>query len=246
MVAKSKRTYKYGDQPIRAKTVQVVQEQFGGAATSAQVDEYLKSIYPDYGNNTLTNLIVNSVNCKRSNWSFNRTARRTDDLNHRHNQYDRLFKRGNIFEIYNPSIHGVFELYEDENGNWLFRKVRPEFEVAVESATRLSTEERKEVLSIASTTPDIIEVVSRAFKRNPYVVAEVLIRAKGKCQNCKQDAPFKRVDGSPFLEVHHIEWLSHGGDDSVENAIALCPNCHRQAHYGELELLPVNCAVNIK
>ncbi|WP_163591073.1 HNH endonuclease, partial [Klebsiella variicola] len=39
-------------------------------------------------------------------------------------------------------------------------------------------------------------------------------------------------DGTPFLEVHHIEWLSNGGEDSVENAIALCPNCHRQAHFG--------------
>ncbi|MEE7094460.1 HNH endonuclease, partial [Escherichia coli O10] len=47
-------------------------------------------------------------------------------------------------------------------------------------------------------------------------------------------------DGTPFLEVHHIEWLSKGGEDSVENAIALCPNCHRQAHYGDLTLLPVN------
>ncbi|MCM7737031.1 HNH endonuclease [Enterobacter hormaechei] len=61
-----------------------------------------------------------------------------------------------------------------------------------------------------------------------------------KCQSCKSDAPFLKVDGTPFLEVHHIEWLSNGGEDSVENAIALCPNCHRQAHYGVLELVPVN------
>ncbi|MEY8786001.1 HNH endonuclease [Citrobacter freundii] len=30
------------------------------------------------------------------------------------------------------------------------------------------------------------------------------------------------------------------GEDSVENAIALCPNCHREAHYGALELVVVN------
>ncbi|BDZ92717.1 hypothetical protein VEE69_15940 [Escherichia coli] len=53
-------------------------------------------------------------------------------------------------------------------------------------------------------------------------------------------APSLKEDGTPFLEVHHIEWLSKGGEDSVENAIALCPNCHRQAHYGDLTLLPVN------
>lgn len=33
-------------------------------------------------------------------------------------------------------------------------------------------------------------------------------------------------------EVHHKVPLSAGGDDTVENAIALCPNCHRKAHFG--------------
>ncbi|HHE3726254.1 TPA: HNH endonuclease, partial [Escherichia coli] len=63
----------------------------------------------------------------------------------------------------------------------------------------------------------------------------------GTCSHLpKRDAPFLKEDGTPFLEVHHIEWLSKGGEDSVENAIALCPNCHRQAHYGALELVAVN------
>jgi len=35
------------------------------------------------------------------------------------------------------------------------------------------------------------------------------------------------------LEVHHKVPLAEGGDDTVENAIALCPNCHRHAHYGK-------------
>jgi len=26
--------------------------------------------------------------------------------------------------------------------------------------------------------------------------------------------------------------LSEGGEDTLENAIALCPNCHRKMHYG--------------
>ncbi len=235
MVAKSPRVFKYGTQPIRSTTVQVV-EQLGGAATANEVDVFLKAKFPHYKDNTYSNLIVNTVNCNRSYWSFNKTARRTDDSTHRHHQYDRLFKRGNIFEIYNPAVHGVFELYESEVGEWCFREVRSEFEDAVELAFKLTSEERKKILSAASKTPEVTEVTSRVFKRNPVVVAEVLLRANGKCQRCKRDAPFKREDGSPYLEVHHIEWLSRGGEDSVENAIALCPNCHRQAHYGNLDL----------
>jgi 5-methylcytosine-specific restriction protein A len=26
--------------------------------------------------------------------------------------------------------------------------------------------------------------------------------------------------------------LASDGDDTVENAVALCPNCHRRAHFG--------------
>ena len=36
--------------------------------------------------------------------------------------------------------------------------------------------------------------------------------------------------GEPFLETHHIEWLAKGGMDSLNNTVALCPNCHRRIH----------------
>ena len=212
MSAKSKRTYKYGDQPIRTTTVQVVEEQFGGAATAKQVDDYLRKLFPHYKDDTWLNLIVNTVNFNRSYWSFNKTARRTDDVTHRHHEYDRLFKRGNIFEIYQPSIHGVWELYQDQQGQWCYRKVKSEFEKAVDAASQLSPSERKEILVTESKTPELIVVTTRVYKRSPCV----------------------------FLEVHHIKWLSNGGEDSVENALALCPNCHRQAHYGVLDLVPIN------
>ncbi|WP_085974995.1 HNH endonuclease [Escherichia coli] len=77
------------------------------------------------------------------------------------------------------------------------------------------------------------QVLSTVFVRNPDVVAEVLHRAKGFCEKCYNPAPFQRAkDGTPYLEVHHIQPLAKGGEDTVKNAIALCPNCHRQQHYG--------------
>jgi len=32
------------------------------------------------------------------------------------------------------------------------------------------------------------------------------------------------------LECHHVKWLSKEGEDTIENAVALCPNCHRKMH----------------
>ena len=39
-----------------------------------------------------------------------------------------------------------------------------------------------------------------------------------------------RVDESKDLQVHHIEARSHLGDDSEQNLITLCADCHRGVH----------------
>jgi len=93
-----------------------------------------------------------------------------------------------------------------------------------------SRSSRQARLATAPKTPDRIPTTSTSFRRNPDVVAEVLLRAEGKCEGCLQPAPFKRAsDGTPYLEVHHRVMLAAGGEDTVANAIALCPNCHRAA-----------------
>ena len=92
-------------------------------------------------------------------------------------------------------------------------------------------------LTAAPEIPERYMVLTTAYRRNPDVVAEVLIRAGGVCESCSASAPFlKDSDGSPYLEVHHKKRLADGGFDTVANAIALCPNCHRNAHFGNLNL----------
>ena len=103
----------------------------------------------------------------------------------------------------------------------------------VESAMHLSEMELEKRLLRASKVPERINLIVTGFKRNADVIAAVLIKASGICGRCKKNAPFNRKsDGNPFLEVHHIKPLSEGGEDTVENAEAVCPNCHRAAHFG--------------
>jgi 5-methylcytosine-specific restriction endonuclease McrA len=107
------------------------------------------------------------------------------------------------------------------------------FERAVREALRDSTESRRARLANAPRKATVRVITTLAFNRNPDVIAEVLLRAGGYCEACGQPAPFTRAsDGTPYLEVHHRVRLADGGDDTVENAIALCPNCHRKQHYG--------------
>ncbi|MGB3609893.1 MAG: HNH endonuclease signature motif containing protein [Cellvibrio sp.] len=70
------------------------------------------------------------------------------------------------------------------------------------------------------------------YVRDPAVKAWVLNAANGHCECCGKPAPFMTALNEPFLEVHHLRQLADGGSDTVANAVALCPNCHRELHYG--------------
>lgn len=70
------------------------------------------------------------------------------------------------------------------------------------------------------------------YIRDPKVKAWVLKEAGGSCECCGSKAPFITESGEPFLEVHHLRRLADGGSDTISNAVALCPNCHREMHYG--------------
>lgn len=95
-------------------------------------------------------------------------------------------------------------------------------------------EDRRRRLRGAQRIPQTFNVQAMVYRRNPDVIAEVLDRANGNCEECGSAAPFLRArNGLPYLEVHHRRPLSQGGEDTVENAIALCPNCHRRFHYGQ-------------
>lgn len=107
------------------------------------------------------------------------------------------------------------------------------FQLEINNALHLSHEERQRGLAQVGRNSSFYEVKSKVFIRNPYVVAATLVRAQGVCEECKHKAPFNRVsDGTPYLEVHHIQPLANGGEDTIQNTMALCPNCHRKRHFG--------------
>lgn len=70
------------------------------------------------------------------------------------------------------------------------------------------------------------------YKRSKDVRDYVLARAAGVCEECGLPAPFKRLDGSPYLEPHHIRRVADGGPDHPSSVGAICPTCHRRIHYG--------------
>lgn len=103
-------------------------------------------------------------------------------------------------------------------------------EIRQRQAARLSDKELRRRVAGAPPRPGQRQTISTQYERNAYIGEMAKRRANGVCQLCNCAAPFKDKTHLPFLEVHHITWLSKGGEDRLENAVALCPNCHRKMH----------------
>lgn len=179
------------------------------------------------------------------------------ESNHRHlRQVDWIYSVGNLAqgipagEVQRNAPRQTKELLSDEVGYHLLKllanrderalsketlqQFKSAFVSSVEMSSQDTSDARQQRLKNAKKFALRKPVLSYEFVRNPDVVAEVLYRAEGTCGRCLSPAPFaRRADGAPYLEVHHKMPLSFGGEDTVENAIALCPNCHRQLHYGQ-------------
>ena len=74
------------------------------------------------------------------------------------------------------------------------------------------------------------EVKTIHRERNQYIAEFTKARAKGICDLCGEEAPFKDKSGRPYLESHHVITLAEDGPDAIYNTVAICPNCHRKIH----------------
>ena len=82
--------------------------------------------------------------------------------------------------------------------------------------------------------PETEEVTTKRLKRSDHVAAVVKQMADFKCEvdTCSYQG-FEKSDGDQYIEIHHLDQLSDGGEDSIDNAVAVCPNCHRMLHFGK-------------
>lgn len=96
------------------------------------------------------------------------------------------------------------------------------------------TELRQRAVEAGQNAEGRIETTTQevtAYDRSTAIREYVIARADGQCEGCGDDAPFIGSTGEPYLHAHHIDELSSGGEDTLENVIALCPNCHYRVHH---------------
>ena len=69
-------------------------------------------------------------------------------------------------------------------------------------------------------------------------------RAGNKCECCGCET-FEKKNGEMYFEIHHIVHYSNGGENSAQNCVLLCPNCHRKIHFAKAEIVK-NMEENLK
>ena len=90
---------------------------------------------------------------------------------------------------------------------------------------------RTNILTATQEPPTAKERLQKVWQRSSMLKLYALKRAHGVCEGCNNKAPFKTRSGQDYLEVHHINKISDGGPEKPQLVAALCPNCHRKAHY---------------
>ena len=144
-------------------------------------------------------------------------------------------------EKYLEAVIPYYDPYEDEK--FLFEQIEhipnTEVERVIEDILEVIAE------GFVESTVFSIDVINRILSstitnipsrksRNPEIAKKVKKYSLGICELCSKSAPFKSRKGLPYLEAHHIVWISRGGYDTAENIAALCPNCHRKMHILDL------------
>ncbi len=144
-------------------------------------------------------------------------------------QYDSMIEIKNGTKVEKGILIGNVSLKEDLI-NGLIRYLRnvEYFKQRVRDPSSLN---EGEVIRGHKCKPNKREIVATTYERNPKIAELAKRMANGKCRLCGKRGPFKDSFGRPFLETHHVKWLSKGGKDSIDNIVALCPNCHRKMHY---------------
>ena len=83
-------------------------------------------------------------------------------------------------------------------------------------------------------SPERRQKLAAAPTRSRANVRQLRALYQHRCQLCGWSS--EPTFGASVAEGHHLQWLSRGGEDHIDNMVLLCPNHHRLAHARDAHL----------
>lgn len=230
--------FRYGEKPTWRIVLDAV-EDLGGSASMSQIRETVLTKIPEFSagnfNPDVSTLSVNSAS--RGHYGANFNARRTDSGS----QYDRLYQNGtghsSVFELYDPQRHGVWELYDAEDGGRL--KVR-RVEGAIERELAKAEAE--------ATSEDAFDPNNQEDARHRTIGTIVRRRGQPAFRKTLLDEYERKcaitgcnIDG--LLEAAHISPYKGDRTNVIENGLLLRADIHTLFDLQLLCIEPVDLTV---
>ena len=96
----------------------------------------------------------------------------------------------------------------------------------------------EELLKSRTSYDELITIKRVQYKRDNYAIALIKLIRGHKCQICTKEIIKK--DGKKYIEAAHIVPKSVKGNETFDNILLLCPNCHKEFDLGERKIIKHN------
>ncbi len=107
-----------------------------------------------------------------------------------------------------------------------------DYEIEEHIYTQIDFDTLEEKARNTDPRPQQVQQTIYTYSRNNTLKNYVKRRSDYSCEmpSCNYQG-FQKENGERYIEIHHVIPLSERGEDSINNTVALCPNCHRALHY---------------
>jgi predicted HNH restriction endonuclease len=163
----------------------------------------------------------------------NKVSSRTFSLKELHSEYDDYSQIDIGGKTPQATIRRLLQELQNEHQFLLFEKNNKGWYTLTQ--TDLLDCEKKDLNGLNISTykdkPDKKEYLIETYARSPRWVkqAKEVFGCHCLLDNCQNT--FKKPNGEPYIEVHHIIPLYQGGEDGIWNLSVLCAHHHRMAHF---------------
>lgn len=232
--------FAYGGKPSWFSVLQAVQR-IGKRATIDEIKKYVLNEWPNFEDNFGQDLGLLSVNREgRDNYgSVNHENRRSDSWN----PHDALFQpvkgRGAAYELYDPNVHGVWELIKGADGK--FRPKKVETDDAKYSLATAAIAAEAEKAFDADDETDARQKVLRSIvvrQGQPKFRRMLLAAYEGKCAvtSCAVKSVLEAAHIKPYLGDHTHD---------VTNGLLLRADIHTLFDLGHLRIQPLTLVIEV-